>query len=99
MPTTSTRQSHRDQQRQARRRDEQFVEKDDFADLLATEKGRRVAARILKECLIGSPVFSQNAMVMSANAGKHELGLWLQSRLREADMDNYLLMQTENNDA
>lgn len=55
-----------------------------------------MAARLLDQCLVTAPVFSQNAMVMSANAGKQEIGLWLQEQLREADLDNYLKMQTEN---
>lgn len=88
--------SPRDRQRAARRRDETVVARDDFSRLLASEEGRRVAARLLDQCLVTAPVFSQNAMVMSANAGKQEIGLWLQEQLREADLDNYLKMQTEN---
>jgi len=42
------------------------------------------------------PVFNANAMVMSNNAGKQELGLWLESQLRESSLDNYLKMITEN---
>ena len=60
---------------------------------------RRVAARILREAMINLSVFNQNAMVMSANAGKQELGLWLARELRAADLTNYLRMQSENDDA
>lgn len=77
-------------------RDETVVQKDDFATLLSSEQGRRTAWRILQQCLVTTPVFSQNAMVMSHNAGKQELGLWLQSQLRDADRDNYFKMQDEN---
>jgi len=82
--------------RRQRQRDETVVQKDDFAVLLSTEQGRRTAWRILQQSLVTSPVFSQNAMVMSSNAGKQELGLWLQSQLRDADHDNYLKMLSEN---
>ena len=82
--------------RRQRKRDETVVQKDDFAVLLSTEQGRRPVWRILQQSLITSPVFSQNAMVMSSNAGKQELGLWLQSQLRDADQDNYLKMLSEN---
>tara|TARA_Y100001938_G_C7845147_1_gene308040 strand:- start:248 stop:544 length:297 start_codon:yes stop_codon:yes gene_type:complete len=82
--------------RRQRKRDETVVQKDDFAVLLSTEQGRRTVWRILQQSLITSPVFSQNAMVMSSNAGKQELGLWLQSQLRDADQDNYLKMLSEN---
>ena len=63
---------------------------------MSTEQGRRVTARILREAMINLSVFNQNAMVMSANAGKQELGLWLARELREADLTNYLRMQSEN---
>jgi hypothetical protein len=82
--------------RRQRKRDETVVQKDDFAVLLSTEQGRRTVWRILQQSLVTSPVFSQNAMVMSSNAGKQELGLWLQSQLRDADQDNYLKMLSEN---
>jgi hypothetical protein len=82
--------------RRQRKRDETVVQKDDFAVLLSTEQGRRTVWRILQQSLVTSPVFSQNAMVMSSNAGKQELGLWLQSQLRDADHDNYLKMLSEN---
>ena len=82
--------------RRQRRRDETVVQRDDFAALLSSEQGRRIAWRILQQSLVTSPVFSQNAMVMSSNAGKQELGLWLQSQLRDADRDNYFKMQDEN---
>jgi hypothetical protein len=86
----------RDAKRQTRHRDETIVSRDDFARVLNTEEGRRTMSRILKECLVTTPVFSQNAMVMSANAGKQELGLWLCTQLRDAHLDNYLKMQAEN---
>ncbi len=52
-------------------------------------------SRVLREAMLDTPVFNQNAMAMSSLAGKQELGLWLDSLLREADMANYLKMIAE----
>lgn len=96
MVTDMRQERQRDASRRQRRRDETLTMRDDFVRLLSSEDGRRVAWRILRECMVTTPVFSQNAMVMSCNAGKQELGLWLQQQLRDADQDNYLKMQAEN---
>lgn len=96
MPARVSQERTIDVLRRQRKRDETVVQKDDFAILLSTEQGRRTVWRILQQSLVTSPVFSQNAMVMSSNAGKQELGLWLQSQLRDADHDNYLKMLSEN---
>lgn len=89
----------RDRDRRDTRDSQLLVERDDLVQLLASEQGRRVAARILREAMTRQSVFNQNAMVMSANAGKQELGLWLARELRDADLTNYLRMQSENDDA
>jgi hypothetical protein len=86
----------RDRDRRDQRALQTLTEKDDLKQLLSSEIGRRIAARVLREATVGQSVFSQNAMVMSANAGKQELGLWFADALRDADKDNYLKMQAEN---
>lgn len=88
--------SSSDRDRERRRRDEEIVAREDFTALLSTEEGRRVAWRVLQQTQETTPVFNVNAMVMSANAGKQEIGLWLREQLRSADRDNYYRMLTEN---
>lgn len=91
-----SRRPQRDERRAQRRVDEDIVAREDFARLVATEENRRAMARIIEHCLSRHPVFSANAMEMSRNAGKQELGLWIESQLRDADPDNYLKMLAEN---
>ena len=96
-PATSTRPSV--DPRQGRREESARAERqlrDALARLLDTDWGRAIAAHILDEACVSRPAFDTNAMVMSSNAGKQELGLRFDARLRAADLDNYLKMKTEN---
>ena len=92
MPRVNSAQPTRAQAAQAEAR---AVLRDDLSRLLQTDWGRRVMSRVLREAMLDTPVFNQNAMAMSSLAGKQELGLWLDSLLREADMANYLKMTAE----
>ena len=56
--------------------------------------GRRVLAKLISDATAGC-LFSDNHAQMAFEAGRREMGMWLDARIREVNPDLWLLMQRE----
>jgi hypothetical protein len=63
---------------------------------LKTPQGRAMIWRFLTQTGIFNNTFHPDPMLHACNAGKREHGLWLESELKAANLDYYLIMLKEN---
>lgn len=69
-------------------------ELNDLRFLLSTSQGRRFFWRFLSHCRVFGSVWEQSAKI-HYNAGKQDIGHFLQAEIVEADQDMYFKMMTE----
>lgn len=67
-----------------------------ISNIMKTENGRAFMFRCLQNCCTFESIYSKDAMQHAYNAGARSHGLWLDSELREAAGDYYLMMMKEN---
>lgn len=69
-------------------------EMNDLRFLMSTQQGRRFMWRFLAHCKVFGSVWEPSAKI-HYNAGKQDIGHFLQSEIVEADQDMYFKMMTE----
>ena len=68
----------------------------DLRVVLSKPEGRRVFWRLLTHCNVFSSVFNTNNAMMAKNAGKQDVGHFIQAEIVEADENLYISMMKEN---
>jgi len=69
----------------------------DFKWLAGRVEGRRFMRRLLQECGVYSPTFSQDHGIMSFQEGKRALGLWILEQF-ENEKELYIQLLTDKQD-
>lgn len=67
----------------------------DLRDILALPSGRRFIGTILEAAGVYRTSFDTEALVMAANEGRRNQGLWLLAAIQRIDPNAYLLMLQE----
>lgn len=72
------------------------VELHTIRTLMNTENGRSFMMRCLSHCGIYDSVFNKDSYKHAYNSGMRDHGSWLESELKEAAFESFLLMLKEN---
>jgi len=67
-------------------------------NIMKTENGRSFMWRSLQNCCTFDNIFSDDAIKHSYMAGARSHGLWLESELKDAAPDEYIMMRKEHLD-
>lgn len=68
----------------------------DLKAVLSKPEGRRVFWRLLSHCNVYASIFNPNNAIMSKNAGRQDVGHFIQAEIVEADENLYISMMKEN---
>lgn len=75
--------------------DARKVEIVEIAVIMSTEGGRNFISRILDQCGTFSDTYDKDTHEHAKNAGRRQIGLWLQNELLEAAPLEYQLLLKE----
>lgn len=84
--------------KQREKMDERELQLYTIRSLMRLEQGRDFMWRCLQECQTFVNIFDVDQVVHAHRSGQREVGLWLESELKEAAPDEYLRMLKEHID-
>lgn len=67
----------------------------DLISVLSTPQGRRFVRRVLAQAGHRMSTFHTNALVMSFNEGRREIGVWLEAEVIDAGEEHYIRLLKE----
>lgn len=73
----------------------EIQDREDLVSVLSTPQGRRFVRRVLAQAGHRMSTFHTNALVMSFNEGRREIGVWLEAEVIDAGEDHYIRLLKE----